>query len=61
MEAGTLLFCATADAITLYWDKPAGAAAPCRYEVRLAGPVNQLRLEHCAGVTFKDLCCDEEI
>ena len=28
---------------------------------RLAGPVNQLRLEHCAGVTFKDLCCDEEI
>lgn len=37
MEAGTLFFCATADAITLYWDKPAGAAAPCCYEVRLAG------------------------
>ena len=30
MDGNTIRFCATADTLTLYWDKPANAPADCR-------------------------------
>lgn len=48
MDGNTIRFCATADTLTLYWDKPADAPADCRYEVRTEGqPPVTVPSTHC--------------
>ena len=39
MDDTPIRVCATADTLTLYWDKPAGAPADCRYEVCAGGRI----------------------
>ena len=54
MDDTPIRVCATADTLTLYWDKPARAPADCRYEVCAGGriPVTVAHT-HCTLTIFR--------